>query len=129
MANSEKIPIELLESSLKRILKQYGDEISEGTSTAVKAVARNGARAVSRNASGTFGGTGKYAKSWTYQVEESRNKSTATIHSTKPGLPHLLENGHAKRGGGRVMGRVHIAPVEAEIETALNTAIEKAAQK
>lgn len=129
MANSEKIPIDLLEASLKRILRQYGDEISEGTATAVKAVARNGARAVNRNAAGTFGGTGEYAKSWTYQVEESRNKSTATIHSKKPGLPHLLENGHAKRGGGRVMGRVHIAPVEAEVEKTLTTAITKAAQK
>lgn len=126
---AKAVPIEQMHSAIQKILEEYGEEASNGTREAVRAVAQKGATAVRANARASFGGSGKYASGWTYQTEYARMKSTATIYNKKPGLPHLLENGHAKRGGGRVMGRVHIAPVEAEIETALNTAIEKAAQQ
>ena len=58
--------------------------------------------------------TGRYKKSWTVKkTEESSNSLTMTVHSKdRYQIAHLLEHGHAKRGGGRVAGREHIAPAE-----------------
>ncbi len=44
-------------------------------------------------------------------------------------LAHLLENGHAKRGGGRVKAIPHIAPAEEKGEEQLIKDIESALGK
>ena len=111
-----KVTVDNLAETIQKILDESGEDITKLTKETVKKVAQKGAQAL-KSSSGVFGGTGKYAKGWTSKVEEGRLYTTATLHNSKvPGLPHLLEYGHAKRGGGRVSGRVHIAPVEAELE-------------
>lgn len=58
---------------------------------------------------------GKYAKGWASKViEDSPTGLVKTVHNKTAGLTHLLENGHAKAGGGRVEGIPHIAPAERE---------------
>lgn len=50
-----------------------------------------------------------YPSSWTYRAIRSKDGGTeGHIYSTKPGLPHLLEKGHAKIGGGRTVAKPHI---------------------
>ena len=64
--------------------------------------------------------TGRYAKSWAVKkISETSNSLEVTVHSkNRYMLTHLLENGHAKRGGGRVAAIPHIAPAE---ETAIQS--------
>jgi hypothetical protein len=72
--------------------------------------------------------TGKYAKSWTTKrTKESSTRLEVTVYSpSRYMLAHLLEHGHAKRGGGRVDAIPHIAPAEKTGEEQLLNDIEKA---
>ena len=58
--------------------------------------------------------TDTYAKSWKSKTtSENASSILITVHSPKRYmLAHLLEKGHAKRGGGRVKAFPHIAPAE-----------------
>lgn len=71
--------------------------------------------------------TGKYSKSWTVKkVNETSHTLTMVAHSKdRYQLAHLLEYGHAKRGGGRVSGKPHIAPAEQIGIEQLEDSIEK----
>lgn len=114
-----------LSSKIKQILDDYEVEVVYDMKEATKAVTKAGVKKVKANA-GVFGGTGKYKRGWTSQVEEGRLSAQGVIYNKSvPGLPHLLEHGHAKRGGGRVAGTVHIAPVEEEIEQEFVKALEE----
>lgn len=108
--------MESLTKAIHKILDQYGDDIQENLADAVKSVTKKGAQAVKQASREKFGGTGKYASGWTTRIESGRMSTQGVIYNKNvPGLPHLLENGHAKRGGGRVAGIPHIAPVEEQI--------------
>ena len=71
--------------------------------------------------------SGKYAASWrTKTTKESSTSLQVTVYSpSRYMLAHLLEHGHAKRGGGRVRAIPHIAPAEAVGEQQLEADIRK----
>lgn len=117
---AKKVTIDTLDQAVKDILEEYRDQIDEGNAQTVRRIAQSGAAAVRDSARTMFKTSKKkpykYAKGWTFTVERGRLNSTAVIYNrSTPGLPHLLENGHAKRGGGRVEGRAHIEPVEEKL--------------
>jgi hypothetical protein len=59
--------------------------------------------------------TGEYAMGWRIKSEDIRGSGITKriIHNkTNYQLVHLLEKGHAKRGGGRVAGKLHVEPAE-----------------
>ena len=112
------ITVDKLGEEVEKILSQYGEEVEANLDTIRKKVAQKGATALKNSSMDKFNGT-SYAKSWTVTEEKKPHYTSAIIHNKKPGLPHLLEHGHALIWGGRNLGRVegreHIAPVEQEI--------------
>ena len=72
--------------------------------------------------------TGDYAKSWVVKkMKETSSSLTVAVHSrNRYQLAHLLEFGHAKRGGGRVAARPHIASAEQKGMEYLEEEIRKA---
>lgn len=120
-----KVPVDRLADAVQKVLRDYAQDVDKDVNDLTRAIGKKGAQAVKQASAGAFGG-GAYSKSWTSTLETSRFGSTAVIHSKKPGLPHLLENGHAKRNGGRVSGRSHIAPVKEKLVEEFQKAVEQA---
>lgn len=118
--------VDTLAADVMKILDDYEADVTKLTKEEAKKVGQKGVQSL-RSSSGVFGGTGKYASGWRSTVEENRFGAKATLHNARlPGLPHLLENGHAKRGGGRVHGTVHIEPVERELDRVFTQDLEAA---
>ena len=113
---ARKVSADAFSSAISKVLAQYSDNVKENLGEITKALAKRGAKEVKAKSKTTFGGSGKYANGWTSQFDTGRFSAQGTIYNgAVPGLPHLLENGHANRGGGRTPGRAHIKPVEEEL--------------
>lgn len=100
--------------------KAIADELTllqESSTQAVKQAAKETATDIRDDirSSAPHGKSGRYAKSWRTRVtEETLTSITYTVHAGPDGyrLAHLLEFGHAKRGGGRTKAISHIKPAE-----------------
>lgn len=75
--------------------------------------------------------TGEYARGWSVKSENARFTTAYVIYNKYPGMPHLLEFGHATRNGtGRTFkdtpAHPHIAPIEEDLLRKVREDIEKA---
>lgn len=112
-------------SSLEDIFMDARMAATEAGQEGVRAGAKASAKAWRRNARAQFGGK-KYASSVRSKVDRLGDEPQATVYSTMPGLPHLLELGHLTLAGNRVPGRKHIATAATEgFKAAYEAAVER----
>ena len=112
MASGRKVSIDGLASAVMEELEEYNELATETMKAAVDRAGKTVRDEVRSNAPVR---SGRYAKSWTTKrTWESSTALEVTVYSpSRYMLAHLLEHGHAKRGGGRVRAIPHIAPAEA----------------
>lgn len=118
MARTQKTPLDKLDKAIMKILTDYADEISENADEVTVKMGRKGAAALRQESAADFGGTGRYARGWTVQVDRHRLYTDVIIYNRTPGLPHLLEHGHLMRNGRRwTPPKQHIEPIEQKLVT------------
>jgi hypothetical protein len=108
---SKKVSIDQLEDAIMQELNEYASLASDDLKDAVRKTAKD-VRTDIRDSAPVR--TGKYKRSWSVKkVSETADSINLVVHSrNRYQIAHLLEHGHAKRGGGRVAAMPHIAPAE-----------------
>ena len=124
MVMGKKVSIDQLAEAVNEQLQEYNKLSTEVVKTAVTKVGNAVKNDIGANAPRK---SGRYAKSWrTKKTKETSTELQVTVYSpSRYMLAHLLEHGHAKRGGGRVRAIPHIAPAEEAAEEALRKDIER----
>lgn len=126
---AKAITVDRLGEEIAKILDEYATDITGNVEEATRRVTKMGVKTVKSESLRSFKDVnldkGRYGTGWTSQIETGRFSAQGTIYNYKyPGLPHLLEYGHANRYGGRTPGYVHIAPVEKKINADFERKIE-----
>lgn len=103
--------IDGMADAIMRGLEEYADLTADEVKKAVKSAGNTVRKEISENAPKR---TGDYARSWAVKKVKETAESLDLVVYSKTGyrIAHLLEFGHAKRGGGRVRAIPHIAPAE-----------------
>lgn len=104
-----------LAGAIMEQLKKYEEVTSEDLYKIAKKIASEGTKMLKETSpKGKGSKKGHYADGWAVTaVKKNANTFSFVIHNRKkPGLTHLLENGHALRNGGRAKAFPHIKAVE-----------------
>ena len=120
---SNIVTIDQLATEITRAVAQYTEDVA----SAIEKEVDDTAKAVQADIkAGSPVRTGEYKKGWTRKKSRKGGSVTQTIYNkNKPQPTHLLEHGHAKRGGGRVEGKPHIEPAYDKHVPAMERRIEQ----
>ena len=130
MASDITVEADAFGAALEELLSRCGEVVDEAIRPAVQKAGKTAKKEWQANAPKK---TGRYAASISYTVKgQSHDTHMEAGSKTLPGLPHLLEKGHATIGGGYVPGKEHIAPAakvaieefEGNVDKAIDRALE-----
>ena len=119
------VSVDDLASAINEALQEYRDLAAEDMKRVINEAGKTIRKEIKARAPKE---SGQYAKSWRVKkIHEDSQTVELMVYSPKRYfLTHLLEHGHAKRNGGRVSARPHIAPAEEVGEEKLMKDLEKA---
>ena len=122
---TDRVRIDQMAHVIMEGLQEYADLATDDLKKAVKKAGDEAKKDIQNNAPVK---TGAYKKSWTVKTtKETSNAMEVVVHSkNRYQLAHLLEFGHAKRGGGRTRTFPHIAPAEQRAAELLEREVEAA---
>lgn len=122
---SDRVSIDSMATEFMKGLQDYADLATSDLKSSVRKAGASVRKEIQANAPKD---KGTYAKSWSVKnTKESANALEVTVYSkNRYQLAHLLEFGHAKRGGGRTTAKPHIAPAEEKAISILEREIDKA---
>ena len=122
---TDRVKIDQMAHVIMEGLQEYADLATEDLKKAVKKAGDEAKKDIQANAPVK---TGAYKKSWVVKTtKETSNAMEVVVHSrNRYQLAHLLEFGHAKRGGGRTKAIPHIAPAEQRAAEILEREVEAA---
>ncbi|MFR1353836.1 MAG: HK97 gp10 family phage protein [[Clostridium] symbiosum] len=112
------IKIDSLGAEIAKLMDEYASDVVDEMKAEAKAVAKEAVKDLKQKSpKGAGSKKGHYKDGWSSKVEKENAVSIGikVYNKKKPGLTHLLEKGHAKRGGGRVNGTPHISTVEQQV--------------
>ena len=119
------VSVDALASAINEALQEYRDLAAEDMKRVINEAGKTIRKEIKARAPKE---SGQYAKSWRVKkIHEDSQTVELMVYSLKRYfLTHLLEHGHAKRNGGRVSARPHIAPAEEVGEEKLMKDLKKA---
>ena len=111
MADNQRVSVDQMADAVMDGLLEYAELATDVMKDCVK---KAGNTVKKETQAGAPVRTGKYKRSWAVKRQrETSSTLEVVVHSrNRYQLTHLLEKGHAKRGGGRVKAVPHIASAE-----------------
>lgn len=123
--------IDGLADAIMEAMQEYTEEVEEAIPGIVDSTADAMVREIRATAPKR---SGKYAKGWTVRQlgESTRSKegyAKLVCNPKRYSIAHLVEYGHAKRGGGRVASKPHIRPACDKLLPEFEEKIEEAVKR